>query len=103
MVIVYVFVVPFSAVTTTVLVLCPTTREIDADAVPDAVLLPFTEIVATFEELVGVIVIELEEFGKDKLYEVVELEKVCKRVPAENTKFERLASEDADDLVTVTV
>jgi hypothetical protein len=72
----------------------PTSIEIAADAVPEAVLLPSTEIVAPEYVLVGVAVMELAELGTDKLYVVVADANVCSSVPAEKVSAESVVSPD---------
>ena len=93
-VIAYVLVEPFSAVTTMFLVDTPIATEIAADAVPEAVLLPSTEIVAPEYVLVGVAVMELAELGTDKLYEVVADANVCSNRPSEKVSPESVVSPD---------
>jgi hypothetical protein len=58
-------VVPFSAVTTTVIVFDPTFRDIGPDAEPDVTDVPFTVMVAFSWDLVGVTVIEVTELATD--------------------------------------
>ena len=55
-------VVPSCAVTTVVIVLVPTEREIDPLATPDAMVVPLTLTVAAASVTVGVTVIEVVAF-----------------------------------------
>jgi hypothetical protein len=84
-----------------VIVFTPSLREISPEAVPEVTVVLLTVIVAFPCVRVGVILIDDVELKTEAVYEVVELENIGERVPAERVSAESVAIFDIDNPLTV--
>ena len=89
-------VVPFAAVTTTVIVLLPTFKLIAPDAEPEVTAVPFTVTVAPEPPVtVGKTVIEVVVLPTAIAYEFVPEVNEGVQVPADEVKVAKVATDDA--------
>ncbi len=101
-VVVYVFAVPFSAVTTTVIELLPTFNPIAPLACPLTTAVPFTVTIAVASVTVGVTVVDNSEFATVAVYEIVEGEKVSIKLTPDKLIAERSEIEEGADRFILT-